>query len=56
MTVTFDGRTFRVVLDTAGRIVVIVETGPRSSRVASPHMAEVVLAGFNTPPIRSAPT
>jgi hypothetical protein len=34
MSITWNGKVYRVCLDTSGRIVVITSTGPRSSRVA----------------------
>lgn len=46
MTISLNGRAYRLVLDLAGRMVVTVETGPRSSRIADPGTAKRILAGF----------
>ena len=52
MTIKFNGKVYRLCLDCAGRMVVTVETGPRTSRPADPAVAERVLAGFMLPPLR----
>lgn len=46
MSITLNGRTYRLALDLAGRMVVTVETGPRSSRIADPSTAKRILAGI----------
>lgn len=51
MTVSWNGKVYRVCLDTSGRIVVITSTGPRSSRVAEAGVGDAVLAGFYVFPV-----
>lgn len=51
MSITLNGNVYRLRLDCAGRMVVTVDTGPRSFRPADPAIVEKVLAGFTLPAV-----
>jgi hypothetical protein len=51
MTITLNGKTYRPARDSDGNRVVIVETGPRTSRLADPEIAAKVMRGFLLVPL-----
>ena len=51
MKITLNGKNYRLVRDTSGRETVIVETGPRTSRIATNMITSRIIAGFSLPPI-----
>lgn len=48
MTIILNGRTYRVARLGDARVVT-VETGPRTSRLAAPHIALMILSGLSVP-------
>lgn len=57
MQITLNGHVYRSARDSDGNRVVLVETGPRTSRLVNPELADPettqkVLAGFLLAPLR----
>lgn len=52
MKITLNGHVYRSARDSDGNRVVLVETGPRTSRMADPETAAKVFAGFFLAPLR----
>lgn len=54
LSITLNGKVYRMTKDAAGRMLFTVETGPRTSAPADPEIVERLLAGFLVPSIKTA--
>ena len=52
MQITLNDKVYRPVRDSDNNPVVIVQTGPRTSRLADPEVSAKVMSGFLLAPLR----